>query len=355
MNGDPPCIPMDAIPHAALTEYLNADTRPTFVLDVAEAGKQQDLVPVYINNTLLANTNLLENVRGRYSNSTSIISWSFVYRSFRNWAVDGGETDWTNGGYLFKAHMWTRFVVGERWIVLSAMEPSEPRATLSPAFVDIAPANITAAFRPKPANHFSGSAAASIIDSSLETGVSAENLLNGLLSKSRLPKTGQNSDWTICKPENLTGHPKTLRDVDWASTPLGSVHSWPDTLRMWANLVVADPEPSVLFWSKDNLMIYNEHYIPIVQPTHPECLGTNVHISLPQYNEFLIGIFDTVRRSRKTVSMPMIPIFLHNNEGQLEEEYFSSKLYPIIGPSGEVIGIYERNTFITDQVQLQRR
>jgi hypothetical protein len=355
MNGGSPSLQMDAIPHAALTEYLDADTRPTFVLDATVAGKHHDLDPVYINNTLLANTNLLENVRGRYSNFMSIISWSFTYRSFRNWAVDGGETDWTNGGYLFKAHIWTRFVVSDRWIVLSATEPSEPKAIQSPTTVDIAPAHITADLWPKPTDHFSGYASGNIIDSSLETGVPTERLLNSLLSKTSLPQSGQNFDWTGPHPEKLTGYAKTLRDVDWANTPLGLVDSWPDDLRTWANFVITDPEPSVLFWSKDNLMIYNEHYIPVVQPKHPECLGSNVHISLPQYNEFLVGIFETIRRTRKTVTMPSIPIFLPNHEDQLEEKYFSSRLYPIIGPSCEVIGIYERNTFITDQVQLQRR
>ena len=41
--------------------------------------------------------------------------------------------------------------------------------------------------------------------------------------------------------------------------------------------------------------------------------------------------------------------------GQLEEQYFSTKLYPILGSDGKVMGIYERNTYITEEIKLQRR
>jgi hypothetical protein len=343
---------MDEFPNDTLLNYLDADTRPTFVLEVRHTVKDRDLKPFYHNHALLSKSALLDSVHGQYTDTGSVISWTFTYRNFRTWVIEGGDTSWAAGNYLFKGHMWTRFLVSNRWIVISATEHHDPESP-SPSILD----DSTPTQRKRKQSRTSvdltdstkfdvASTTASIVD-----GDYLEILAHSLPVSSNTT----NLDWTKTDPEHLDDYLKATRNIDWNRTPLGPMKSWSQDLRTMANATMSDPEPAVLFWGKENVMIYNELYVPVVDPKHPECLGTNVLISLPQYNEYLVGIFENIRRTGKTVEMPQIPIFLRNKDGQLEEHFFYSRLYPLLGQSGEVIGIYERNTYITDEVLLRRR
>jgi hypothetical protein len=343
---------MDDFPNAALLDYLDADIRPTFVLDIPQADNERDLKPFYHNNALLSNSPLLDSVLGQYTDTGSIISWTFTYRNFRSWVTEGREKSWTAGSYLFKGHLWTRFVVSDRWIVVSATEYGEPESP-TPSIPD-------ESMRSQGKRKQSKASIDAVESTRSRPPTASTSILDGDRLEILPPTTPFSSnisslDWIEADPEHLDNFLKVARNIDWSNTPLGPIESWPQDLCTMANLVMADPEPTVLFWGKENIMIYNELYVPVVLPKHPECLGSNVLISLPQYNEYLVGIFDNIRKTGKTVEMPQIPIFLPNKDGQLEEHFFYSRLYPILGSSGEVIGIYERNTFITDEVLLRRR
>jgi hypothetical protein len=352
---------MDVFLNASLIDYLDADDRPTFVLD-SLAPVSIDINPIFHNNALLKNKSLLDSIKGRYTDTGSVISWTFTFRNFRKWVIEGGQTSWSTGTYLFKGYVWTRFAFNDRWIVLSGcstdsgndteVPPTQRNEEKTPSSKSKHTRGSTDSISSVPSKkRISRDADHASTIPSLHKEESAEELS----SPEPLASVLQSFDWTTTDVEQLSDYLKLVRSVDWPNTPLGPIESWSHDLRIVANLVMADPEPVVLFWGMENTMIYNELYIPIVDPKHPECLGTNVLTSLPQYNDYLVGIFDTIRRTFQTVTMPHIPIFLKNREGQLEEQYFSSRLYPLVGPAGDVIGIYERNTFITDEVQFRRR
>ncbi|HLG75139.1 MAG TPA: hypothetical protein VKX46_01920, partial [Ktedonobacteraceae bacterium] len=48
-----------------------------------------------------------------------------------------------------------------------------------------------------------------------------------------------------------------MRTWDWAATPLGSVSSWPQSLRTAVSLCLASPLPMSIFWGHDFLQFYN--------------------------------------------------------------------------------------------------
>ena len=59
----------------------------------------------------------------------------------------------------------------------------------------------------------------------------------------------KNFDWTRDPPPaDLTPFQKFTRDVDWKSSALGPMKSWPFQLRQLVLLVMADPEPSAVYW-----------------------------------------------------------------------------------------------------------
>ena len=64
-----------------------------------------------------------------------------------------------------------------------------------------------------------------------------------------------------------------IRDIDWATTPLGAMTDWPQTLRIKVNSIVNSPIPQVLMWGPEAILLYNDGYIEIAGSYHPRALG----------------------------------------------------------------------------------
>lgn len=72
-----------------------------------------------------------------------------------------------------------------------------------------------------------------------------------LLSQSALKTSSQRSgyDWTTTDPPlNASEHILLARSIDWASTALGPMATWPSQLRHTANLLMATPTPALVLW-----------------------------------------------------------------------------------------------------------
>src|SRR5215217_6037390 len=51
-----------------------------------------------------------------------------------------------------------------------------------------------------------------------------------------------------------------IRSHDWASTPLGPIDAWPQSLKTATGLLIASPVPIVMLWGPTGVMIYNDAY-----------------------------------------------------------------------------------------------
>jgi hypothetical protein len=95
--------------------------------------------------------------------------------------------------------------------------------------------------------------------------------LNGLLPGAIEQKV---FDWTLLPPESITqDHTRFARNVDWASTPLGPIETWPADLRLISNLVMGSPHPCAAYLGDQYVTIYNEAYIPLAGNKHPKLMG----------------------------------------------------------------------------------
>lgn len=63
------------------------------------------------------------------------------------------------------------------------------------------------------------------------------------------------------------------RSYDWASTPLGPVESWSQTLRTNVQLMLTLPIAASLFWGADLVLLYNDEYRLFLGARHPGALG----------------------------------------------------------------------------------
>ena len=78
-------------------------------------------------------------------------------------------------------------------------------------------------------------------------------------------------------PGLLSGEMGTLvREMDWASTPIGAPETWSPALRTVVSLVLANRFPQLLWWGPDYISIYNDAYCPILGRKHPWGLGKPV-------------------------------------------------------------------------------
>ena len=64
-----------------------------------------------------------------------------------------------------------------------------------------------------------------------------------------------------------------VRAFDWASTPLGPMDRWPQSLATAVGICMNSRFPMFVWWGSQLINIYNDAYIPILGKRHPEALG----------------------------------------------------------------------------------
>lgn len=64
-----------------------------------------------------------------------------------------------------------------------------------------------------------------------------------------------------------------IRAFDWAATPLGPAADWPQRLRTVVDLMLASLQPVCIGWGPERITLYNDRFVPIVGPAHPDALG----------------------------------------------------------------------------------
>ena len=65
-----------------------------------------------------------------------------------------------------------------------------------------------------------------------------------------------------------------IRDFDWSKTSLGTVDTWPQSLRTCIHIMLTSRQPIWIGWGKDLLKFYNDPYKDIVRGKHPGALGS---------------------------------------------------------------------------------
>jgi PAS domain S-box-containing protein len=64
-----------------------------------------------------------------------------------------------------------------------------------------------------------------------------------------------------------------VRDHDWAATPLGPAHAWPQALRTAVDICLDSGFASYVWWGPELIQIYNDAAIAVLRAKHPAALG----------------------------------------------------------------------------------
>ncbi|MGZ6695474.1 MAG: SpoIIE family protein phosphatase [Solirubrobacteraceae bacterium] len=144
------------------------------------------------------------------------------------------------------------------------------------------------------------------------------------------------------------------RSLDWSTTPLGPLQTWPTSLRTAAVTCLESRFGMCVFWGPDLITIYNDAYAPMLGAKHPEAMGMPLREIWPeiwdQIGPMLAGV---VRTAEATWSEDQ-PLLLERN-GFAEAAYFTYSFSPVRDETHEVAGVFTAVQETTHRVVLTRR
>lgn len=131
---------------------------------------------------------------------------------------------------------------------------------------------------------------------------------------------------------------KRIRSFDWATTSLGPISGWPDSLKQMVNVLLHSPLGMVLLWGGEGVMIYNDAFIPVAGDRHPDMLGSEVLTQWPEVAEFNQNVLE-VCLNGGSLSYKDQPLIFHRN-GQAEDVWIDSDYSPVVGLTGQIEGVF---------------
>lgn len=138
-----------------------------------------------------------------------------------------------------------------------------------------------------------------------------------------------------------------VRSFNWASTSLGPISTWSTTLASYANLVLSSPQPAVLMWGDDLILLYNDGAIPTFGDRHPDALGCSYRdVFADAWALVGADVEDCLRRGkspiRENVCVPL------TRNGIVQENYYTYFLVPIY-ENNRIVGVYDPFLDVTQQ------
>ncbi|CAG1976695.1 unnamed protein product [Fusarium graminearum] len=378
-----------------IRDILNADSRPTFIIDLDpddESPLPANVIqPVFCNAALKTHERLFDSVRGEGTPNNAQTE-SVSYLDFKTWSTGITTQDDSRDVYplffLYKDLLWTGSTVAKRWRLISGnrlWQHTAPPETLSSSALSRASTPTRPAKQdrePEVKNNIFQSPTEMIAPEIPSIGGSTlvistqrkESLKSwwraGTSKGSSDRITGSSSsgsfvlgkpekavaDWTVAKPKGLlTPYMKLLREIDWSSTPLGHMDTWSPELRQVANLVIMNPHPASLFWGNDMTMLYNEQYaIHYAGNKHPSMLGTGASGPWSEAWDVLGSAFAEVIRTGNSHRSDNDELALFRR-GFLEETHICWTLTPLYGGTNRIVGFYNSPLETTTLILSQRR
>ncbi|GGG59962.1 hypothetical protein GCM10011415_02400 [Salipiger pallidus] len=141
-----------------------------------------------------------------------------------------------------------------------------------------------------------------------------------------------------------------IRDYDWASTPLGPVQTWPQSLRSALSISLNSSFPTAIYWGPELRLLYNDAWSPIPAERHPWALGRPAAEVWGDIWEVVGPQFAKVLETGEGFSAydQMLPI---KRGGIVQETYWNYSFTAIRGEDNRISGIFNQGNETTQIVQ----
>jgi two-component sensor histidine kinase len=145
---------------------------------------------------------------------------------------------------------------------------------------------------------------------------------------------------------------ESVRNYDWASTPLGPREAWPASLAFSVDLCLRSPLATALYWGPERILVHNSAWARLV--------GGGIALGVPAMQ---------VANSLWPLAAPLVEqvesrgegAFVQEQalrlirEGMEEETYWNCHLVPILDEAGRVAGVLNQANEVTRTVAAERR
>ncbi|UCJ18843.1 PAS domain-containing protein [Pseudomonas sp. MM211] len=144
----------------------------------------------------------------------------------------------------------------------------------------------------------------------------------------------------------------TLKDFDWALTPLGATDNWPDALRTAYGIMNTSSFAMCATWGPERTLIYNEAYIPFLGDRHPKALGMAIHEVWNDVWDTIGPLVDKVLAGTPIHDQNMHLVMTRN--GYPEDTYWTFSYSPLEDASGAIAGFLNVAIETTQVVTIQQ-
>ncbi|HET9028822.1 MAG TPA: PAS domain-containing protein [Candidatus Aquilonibacter sp.] len=145
-----------------------------------------------------------------------------------------------------------------------------------------------------------------------------------------------NADEVFAGPGELRA---LYRKIDWASTSLGPVETWPRPLTAAVQMALAMPQPARVFAGAECINIYNEAHIPLLHGRHPAALARPAREAFAHAWDRLEPVL-----ARCFAGQPYLfideEVAMLTASGSFVTAWFTGVWSPIRNDDGAVCGIY---------------
>jgi PAS domain S-box-containing protein len=129
------------------------------------------------------------------------------------------------------------------------------------------------------------------------------------------------------------------RAFDWASTPLGPVSSWSQSLRTTVGIVLTTRNPMFLWWGPELIQFYNDAYRPSLGQSgrHPTALGMRGRECWPEAWPIIGPQIEQVMTTGEATwhEDQLVPI---ERNGRIEDVWWTYSYSPVFDDDGHIGG-----------------
>ena len=131
---------------------------------------------------------------------------------------------------------------------------------------------------------------------------------------------------------------EVTRTHDWSLTPLGPLEDWSEALLLSANLMLSCGFPSLVFWGKELVQLYNDAFIPLLAERHPSGLGQTAQECWWDAWQIVGPNLKRVMNDGETVfhENTVVPIV---RDGRLQDIRWTYSYSPIFGAGIDALGV----------------
>jgi signal transduction histidine kinase len=145
-----------------------------------------------------------------------------------------------------------------------------------------------------------------------------------------------------------------IQSLDWSSTPIGDVTTWPQSLKATIKTLLGSRYPMILLWGESLIQIYNDAYTGLIGDKHPYALGRSIKETQAESWDTIGPMIHHVMQTGISNWVPA-QLLAVNRSGFNEETYFSLSYSAVEDDHNEIKGMLCVCSEVTQQVIGERR